>query len=373
MTTLAPTVCLVMIVKDEEAVISRAITSAIPFINTWLIVDTGSTDNTKFVIKNLLSGISGELVDRPWVNFGHNRSEALRLCKEKGYTWAIMLDADDNLAGTAPPPSIWTNTQLDGFVMQIHHGPIIHQRVHMFHLAANWFYDGVVHEYPRCRGKDKPTLGILPAETFMETRCEGARSKDPNKYLKDAALLEADLRLQPNNGRTLFYLAQSYRDAGRPIEAERYYKKHADLSGGQAAWEQETYMSLVNLIGLSSNLDDIMRYGWRAIELCPDRLEASYFLMNRLRLLGHKPSQQIFALGSISKGRKPSRSSLFVNSAVYDWGFDDEFAVVAFSTGHYTESYDASVRCAINAPAPEMRENALKNLKITQDLLNSSK
>jgi tetratricopeptide (TPR) repeat protein len=363
---------LVMIVKDEEAVISRALASAIPFINSWFIVDTGSTDNTKFIINTVLAGISGEIIDRPWVNFGHNRSEALRLSKEiGGLDWAIMVDADDNLAGTVPPPSIWNNTQLDGFIMEIHHGSIIHQRVHIFNLASNWVYEGIVHEYPRCTKAEKPALGILPAETYMETRCEGTRSKDPQKYQKDAALLEAELLKNPDDGRTLFYLAQSYRDAGRPGEAQRYYKRHVSLS--ESAWAQETYMSLVNLIGLISDPAELMSYGWRALELCPDRLEAPYFLMNRLRLLGHTPTQQLFALGSIPKGRKPSRSSLFVNAAVYEWGFDDEFAVVSFATGHYAESYAASVRCAIYAPAAEMRENAMKNLKKTQELLDNLK
>ena len=161
-----------MIVKDEEAVISRALASAIPYINQWLIVDTGSTDNTKFIINTVMSGISGEIIDRPWVNFGHNRTEALELCKGR-MDWAIMLDADDNLAGTVPPPSIWMNVNMDGFIMQIHHGSIVHQRVHIFRVASNWIYEGVVHEYPRCLRQEKPKLGILPPETFMETRCEG--------------------------------------------------------------------------------------------------------------------------------------------------------------------------------------------------------
>ena len=360
---------LVMIVKDEEAVISRALASVIPYINRWLIVDTGSTDNTKFIINTVMAGISGEIIDRPWVNFGHNRTEALELCKDR-MDWAIMLDADDNLAGTVPPPSVWMNPTLDGFIMQIHHGSIIHQRVHIFRTISNWIYEGVVHEYPRCLRQEKPTLGILPPETFMETRCEGARSRDPQKYLKDAAILESELEKRPNDGRTLFYLAQSYRDAGRPLEAAKYYRQHVDLSDGSVvAWSQEAYMSFVNLIGLGSDPAQLMAYGWAAIELCPDRLEASYFLMNRLRTLGHKPTQQLFALGSVTKGRKASRASLFVNAAVYDWGFDDEFAVVAFATGHYNESYAASTRCAINAPIAEMRENALRNLKVTQGLI----
>jgi glycosyltransferase involved in cell wall biosynthesis len=54
---------LVMIVKNKEAVISRALASAIPYINQWLIVDTGSTDNTKFIINTVMSSISGEIID----------------------------------------------------------------------------------------------------------------------------------------------------------------------------------------------------------------------------------------------------------------------------------------------------------------------
>jgi tetratricopeptide (TPR) repeat protein len=204
----------------------------------------------------------------------------------------------------------------------------------------------------------------------MVTRCEGSRSQDPETYSKDALLLEAEIQRNPTDSRSMFYLAQSYRDAGRPLEAARYYKLHIDLSGSNAgSWDQEAYISLVNLIGLSSDPVILMAYGWRALELCPERLEASYFLMNRLRLMGHKPTLQLFALGSVSKSRKPSRSSLFLNVSIYEWGFDDEFAVVAFATGHYTESYAASTRCAINAPVAEMRENALRNLKTTQDLL----
>ena len=44
-------------------------------------------------------GIHGELHERPWRDFGHNRSEALTLAQGRGdYIWVI--DADDILVGT---------------------------------------------------------------------------------------------------------------------------------------------------------------------------------------------------------------------------------------------------------------------------------
>jgi len=41
------TICLVMIVKNEAHVIRRCLESVRPLIDTWLIIDTGSTDGTQ--------------------------------------------------------------------------------------------------------------------------------------------------------------------------------------------------------------------------------------------------------------------------------------------------------------------------------------
>ena len=88
--------CLVMIVKDEEDTIRRCLTAVAPYIKYWVIVDTGSSDNTIQVINETMQelNIPGELHERPWVNFEVNRTESLNLAKGKcDYRWII--DADD--------------------------------------------------------------------------------------------------------------------------------------------------------------------------------------------------------------------------------------------------------------------------------------
>ena len=74
-----PSICLVMIVKNESKVIRRCIDSVRNYINYWVIVDTGSTDGTQDLIKEIMDeyGIKGELHERPWVDFGYNRTESL--------------------------------------------------------------------------------------------------------------------------------------------------------------------------------------------------------------------------------------------------------------------------------------------------------
>src|ERR1700733_3920461 len=44
-------ICLNMIVKDESRIIKRCLDSVKPFIDYWVIVDTGSKDGTQKIIK----------------------------------------------------------------------------------------------------------------------------------------------------------------------------------------------------------------------------------------------------------------------------------------------------------------------------------
>ena len=90
------TVCLNMIVKDEAHVIGRCLATARPLIDAWVVSDTGSTDGTQALIRELLADLPGTLLERPWVDFAHNRTEVLDasrgLCD-----YSLIIDADDML------------------------------------------------------------------------------------------------------------------------------------------------------------------------------------------------------------------------------------------------------------------------------------
>ena len=91
-------VTLVMIVKDESRVIERCLASVLPVIDSWVIVDTGSTDDTKEKIKKFFDnvGIPGELHESKWVNFGTNRTEALELAYQSASLGKIAISKVKN-------------------------------------------------------------------------------------------------------------------------------------------------------------------------------------------------------------------------------------------------------------------------------------
>ena len=361
-----PTVGLVMIVKNEEAVIERALRSAAPFVTAVSIVDTGSTDQTKAIIQRVASelNLTCHLYDRPWVNFGHNRSEALQLAGDH-MDWGIMLDADDSLMGTPPGPELWARTDLIGCTVSIHQGSLRYQRTQIFYKPATWTYKGVLHEYPEC------TIGgqthRLPNTIWMESRREGARSQDPEKYLKDAQLLMAELEKQPadkKDPRTLFYCAQSYRDAGKKEESMYYYRKRLTVEG----WVQERYIALLNLIRLTSSEQEQIDFARKAIELDPTRLEATHALLSKRRLAAKPFTQEVYAIGLTVSNRIPAATALFVEKDTYDWRFDDELSITAFWTSHYAEGYAAACRALMHCP-PEQRERIRNSAQFCFDKL----
>jgi hypothetical protein len=366
---------LVMIVRDEEAVIERALRSAIPWIQTYVIVDTGSTDKTKEVIARVMgeAKIEGTVVDRPWINFGHNRTEAMELCRDR-MDWALMLDADDNLCDQAPPTAtLFERTDLDALALRIRHGGVEHNRLQLFRVAADWGYQGVVHEMPICRSVMEPKIGMLPLEYYMETRCAGVRSRDPQKYIKDAMILEKEYAKNPDDMRALYYIAQSYRDAERPRDAAHYYRQYVEkgVANPQSTNTQELYIAMMNLIALSDSAEEQLRIAWAAVELCPTRLEVGYTLMRIWRISGRRPTQQIYALAAACTDRKIHPAWPYVNPDVYAWGYDEEFAVLAHSTGHHQAAYDAFMRCAVKGPTAEFRENIVRNAKIVEGHLSA--
>src|SRR5215510_11814980 len=87
------TICLSMIVRNEAHVIARALRSVRGIIDYWIVCDTGSTDATIPLVFEALCGIPGELHAHEWVDFGHNRSLAIALARDKA-DYSLIIDAD---------------------------------------------------------------------------------------------------------------------------------------------------------------------------------------------------------------------------------------------------------------------------------------
>ena len=110
-----------------------------------------------------------------------------------------------------------------------------------------WRYLGVLHEYIECMEKTH-TTDCINGNYYTVSGRKGNRSKDENKYLKDAIVLEkayaeALVVNDPIYNRYSFYCANSYFDCGKYEEAIKWYK----ITLTQNNWVQEKYICCLKL------------------------------------------------------------------------------------------------------------------------------
>jgi cytochrome P450/predicted O-linked N-acetylglucosamine transferase (SPINDLY family) len=86
-----PQISLCMIVKNEESNLTACLNSAAHLVDEIVVVDTGSTDNTKAVATSM----GARVVDFTWSeDFAAARNESLRHARGK---WIFYLDADERI------------------------------------------------------------------------------------------------------------------------------------------------------------------------------------------------------------------------------------------------------------------------------------
>ena len=323
-----------MIVRNEAHVVAEALAAATPHIDTWIIVDTGSTDGTQDVIRSFFAerGIAGKVLDRPWRDFGTNRTEALEACVGRAdYAW--VLDADDIVIGDLD----LTQLEADAYRLRIGDG-FVYWRPQLLRLDKRWRFEGVVHEYLVCLDDPHTEVRLL-GDYHLESRRLGDRSRARDKYHRDAALLLLAYERDPDDPRTVFYLAQSCLDAGDVRAALQNYEVRIAMGG----WEEETFYARLQRARCLERLDE----PWTDVESAylecwqsrPSRAEPLHDLARFHRLAGRHDLAYLYARRA-DETPTPVADDLFVAADVYAWRASDERAVTAFYTGRRRESFE---------------------------------
>lgn len=211
------TISLTMIVKNEERNLQACLDSVIEFINEIIIVDTGSTDNTKEIAKKN----NVKLFDYHWTN---DFSAARNFALEKSTSdWAIVLDGDEYVQS-------WNSTELDGliyggteFIGNINiissfltNGEKRFSQTNVPRLIPKGtFFIGKIHEQVNSLLPRK-NVGI----TVMHDGYEGT-----DKSIRNLGILLMQLEITPNDPYILYQTARQYRVIKQYHDAYHFFTK----------------------------------------------------------------------------------------------------------------------------------------------------
>lgn len=343
-------ICLNMIVKNETRVMARLISTVKDYIDYYIISDTGSTDDTIKLISNEMNKyqISGEIYENPWQNFAYNREVALRyVYLNHECEYLMTIDADEELrVGNSEEAKQFFKT-LDKDMYHVKKKFMGHEYYVPFLLRTTnlkWTWRGPVHNYIDLNEHQGKYTHEYVDGDFMWIHVnyhEGSKSHNistRDKYLRDAKLLREEVRKNPSDSRSQFYLAQSYFDAGEWRRAYDSYEKRIKMGG----WNEEIFYSKYRMgvcaIQMDFNYSQILFLLLDAYEYRPTRIESLYELIKYCR--ENELYHQGYLFGKMAISIPVTKDLLFVNHNIYKYLLTDQYSLCAYYTGRYHESKD---------------------------------
>lgn len=195
-------IVVVMIVKNEEKMLSRCLDS-IKGVDNIYIVDTGSIDNTVEVAKRYTENV---YTDYKWNDsFAEARNHALSKVKEEN-AYVLSIDADEYMVTSVNylREQVRKAEEMKSFTVDI---KLVEEKTkeshyfpRLFKKDPTVFWEGAIHNYintiPKLKTEVEVVYGYSPAHTL-----------DPNRALR---ILEKECK-KPNHGaREEYYYAREF-------------------------------------------------------------------------------------------------------------------------------------------------------------------
>lgn len=226
-----PTLGLAMIVKNEARDLPKCLASIAPIIYAAAIADTGSTDRTICIAREMLGdvpainvgaylGASEREANGNWQlwNFAKARNEALQRVEAFAPDWVTWMDGDDELLTPNAYRRALYRADVDTFAVKIESGgqTWLHQR--LWKASKRVRFKGRCHEYPVIDG--------LRSEMLLATV---RHNLDPdasqeNANVRNLRMLMREWSEAPTE-RGAFYIANTHKDGDRHTEAVEWYRK----------------------------------------------------------------------------------------------------------------------------------------------------
>lgn len=243
-------ISLCMMVKNEEKYIEGAILSVLPLVDEVVVVDTGSTDKTKEILKKY----NAKIIDYKWNDdFSEPRNIGLRACTGN---WILRLDADerielsflpqlfDNILGSSKDVIAFLNPIRNYFEdpSKKDANYFISETCRLFKNRKDIFYSKKIHEeidsslQEIAKGDNKV---IICRTSQYLTHLGYMRDKDElkKKHEKYAEISIKQLETDPNDASTHYSLGTHFNVIGDKEKAFYYYSKAVELNPNfSSAW-----------------------------------------------------------------------------------------------------------------------------------------
>jgi glycosyltransferase involved in cell wall biosynthesis len=267
-----PHIAVLIMAKNEKKRLLITLESVKKVADSLIFFDTGSDDNTIEIAKSFCfeNNIPFRLLEGEFKDFSSSRNESLEFADSfDDIDYILLLDTNDELRGgeslrkycvdyfDKPNTAFlicqeWWSGQCDKYY-----------NVRLVKARQSWRYRGRVHEWIKntkySTDKEQNDAGELVAKISGDVVLFQDRTQDDDKtskrFIRDKQLLLEDYNENPDDTRTIFYLAQTCSCLNELEEALKYYEIRSKMDNG--FWEEKFHSYL-----RCGNVSEKLEYEW---------------------------------------------------------------------------------------------------------------
>jgi tetratricopeptide (TPR) repeat protein len=360
---------LILTTHNDAATVAEAVASVKPFIDRYVVVDTGSKDGTKEALTAALEGLEGQIVDATFKDFASTANAGLDLLGEGSF--ALLLSGHEKLVdGEALRKEL--AAQLEGKASGAHQvrvkvaptGKYLDE-TRVVRGGSGYRWTGAAHPI---LAREK---GPVPTHRIPGTHIE-VLPRDPkaerSRLQLERRLLDDELKASPNDARTAFFLAYTLESLGDTKKAYFAYEKRAKMGG----WQEEVFEALLGLgrtaQAVGKSWAEAQQHFLDAHTHSPQRAEAMFAIAWHYYQAKNHVLTYLFA-SRAAELPIPEKAALFVEPDVYETRLLDLVGTAAYYVGEF-EAGEAALRQALSRRPGDARFE--KNLAFYESKRKSS-
>lgn len=220
--------CMAMIVKNAGEGFREVLKHNKKYIDRYVILDTGSTDQTVEIAREELKGIEGEIVEEPFINFRDSRNRCLELCGES-CKYIVMLDDTYLLCNDVRKflERVRGDIVSDSFSLYIDSADSEYSSNRIIKSKSGLRYIYKIHEVIN---PENNCNVIVPRKYgyIFDCRSEYMEKRTMDRKEYDIKILKEMIEEDSNDSRAYYYLGQTYNLLGRYEEALECFLKRVD-------------------------------------------------------------------------------------------------------------------------------------------------
>jgi glycosyltransferase involved in cell wall biosynthesis len=310
-----------------------------PYIDRWTILDTGSTDNTVAIIREVLGDKRGTLYQEPFINFRDSRNRLLDLAGD-ACAFNVMLDDTYVLHGDLRGflQNARGDDVVESFTITINGGDTLYGSNRITKPERGLKYVNVIHEII------EPNFVVLipfAAAHIEDVSSSGMIERTKCRKHSDIDLLIQMIEDDPNDVRPWYYLGDSYLGLKDWQKSYDYFKIRASMCDGFAGEQQDAMYYVAALA------DKYLGHPWEvchqlwlaAYNADPTRGDSLYFIGEHYLNAGNEDIGIMYLKKAFSLGMPEIQMS--VRKDIYTYHIPSKLIPYCFNN----KEYDLGIKC----------------------------